>query len=352
MAILPEARKCRKVISWSGDFGLDQYISWNVSNEDLSLEMIWKKYEKFCKPQANELRARFDLLTSFRQADMSVDEWYNAVQTQAALSKYPPENSSNSPDIFWFFLKDESFVSKTLNEGHVELNKFPASKVRQMAKKLKSSQSTARHIKKMSSEPQATSIHLLRHQRTELPPTKFQRKQNKRFKQRQPPNKKYQEDQYRERKPQTKERFYKNTQQYTSFENRCTKCGDSPHLEGFRYPASRFQCKHWHKYGHFSKLYYKKKESEYKTNTRRPKAHQLMVGRTFAVGGQSDASYSSSEDSFSLQMQAKSAKDNTKKNKPQHLATNIEYKLKPHRTKFLRAKTDTCSNVNVIPISV
>ena len=35
-------------------------------------------------------------------------------------------------------------------------------------------------------------------------------------------------------------------------------------------------------------------------------------------------------------------KDNTKKNKPQHLVTNIEYKLKTHRkrTKFLRAKID------------
>ena len=53
-------------------------------------------------------------------------------------------------------------------------------------------------------------------------------------------------------------------------------------------------------------------------------------------------------------MQAQSAKDNTKKNKPQHLATNIEYKLKPHRrrTKFPRTKIGTCSNVTLIPISV
>ena len=94
-----------------------------------------EKIKEFCKPQANELRARFDLLTSFRQADMSVDEWYNAVQTQVALARYPPETAQIlQRDIFWFFLKDESFVSKTLNEGHVELSKFPASKVRQMAK--------------------------------------------------------------------------------------------------------------------------------------------------------------------------------------------------------------------------
>ena len=143
---------------------------------------------------------------------MSVDEWYNAVQTQVALLKYPQETAQIlQRDIFWFFLKDESFVSKTLNESHVELEKFPASKVRQMAKKLESSQSTARHIKKMSSEPQANQIHLLRHQRIDLPPSKFQRKQNKKFKQRQPPNQKYQEDQYRERRPQAKERFFKNS---------------------------------------------------------------------------------------------------------------------------------------------
>ena len=91
--MLPEARKCKKVIAWSGDFGLDQYISWNLSNEELTLEVIWKKYEEFCKPQANELRARFDLLTSFRQTDMGVDQWYNAVQTQVALSRYPPETA-------------------------------------------------------------------------------------------------------------------------------------------------------------------------------------------------------------------------------------------------------------------
>ena len=203
-----------------------------------------------------------------------------------------------------------------------------------MAKKLESSQVTAKHIKKVTREPEAVQVNLLRHQRTELIPIKFQRKQNKRYKSRQPTNKNYQE--------------------HTSFEDRCSKCGDTQHIEGFRCPASRYQCKHCHKFGHFSKLCYKKEESEYKKNTRKPKSHQLMVGRASAVCGQSDASYSSSEDSFCLQMQVKSAQEKTKMNKPQHLVTNIEYKLKPQRrrTKFLRAKIDTCSNVNLMPISV
>ena len=79
--MLVERRKCKKVIAWSGDFGIDQYVSWNLTNEELTLDVIWEKFEKICKPQSNEVRARFDLLTSFRQGERSVDEWYNAVQT-------------------------------------------------------------------------------------------------------------------------------------------------------------------------------------------------------------------------------------------------------------------------------
>ena len=92
-AMFPEARKSKKAVAWSGDCGLDQYISWNLSSEELTLEVIWQKFEEFRKPQANEVRGRFDLLTSFQQDDRSVDEWYNAVQTQVALAKYPQETA-------------------------------------------------------------------------------------------------------------------------------------------------------------------------------------------------------------------------------------------------------------------
>ena len=143
--MLTESRKCKKVLAWSGDFGLDQKISWNLSSEELTLQVTWKKCEDFCKPQGNDVRAGFDLLTSFWQADRSVDEWYNAIQMQFALAKYPQETAQIlQRDIFWFFLNDESFVSKTFNEGHVELSKFPESTVCQLAKNLKSSQATAK----------------------------------------------------------------------------------------------------------------------------------------------------------------------------------------------------------------
>ena len=128
----------------------------------MTLEVTWKKFEEFCKPQVNEVRARFDLLTSFRQGDLSIDQWYNTVQTQVAFAKYPQETTQIlQMDIFWFFLKDEAFVSKTLNEGHVELSKCPASAVRQLAKKMESTQATAKHMKQVASDPQAVRGNLL-----------------------------------------------------------------------------------------------------------------------------------------------------------------------------------------------
>ena len=93
LAMLHKGRQGKKVIAWNGDFGMDQYVSWSLSNEELMLDTIWENFEELCKTQSNEMRARFDLLTSFQQGNKSVDEWYNAVQTQAALAKYPTETA-------------------------------------------------------------------------------------------------------------------------------------------------------------------------------------------------------------------------------------------------------------------
>ena len=128
LAMLSETRKCKKVIAWPGDFGIGQYVSWCLSLDELCLDVIWNKFEEFCKPQTNEIRARFDLLTSFRQGDCSVNEWYNDIQAQINLAKYPQETARIlHRDILSFFLRDEEFVLQTINDSNIDLNKFPAS---------------------------------------------------------------------------------------------------------------------------------------------------------------------------------------------------------------------------------
>ena len=67
LANLPSKQKCQKVIAWSGDFGMDLYVSWSIPKEELMLDSIWTKFEEFSKPQTNKVRAQFDLLTNFWQ---------------------------------------------------------------------------------------------------------------------------------------------------------------------------------------------------------------------------------------------------------------------------------------------
>ena len=57
LPILQESAKCKKVIQWSGDAGLDMYISWALPTEEVTLQTIWSRFEDFCKPQSHAVHA-------------------------------------------------------------------------------------------------------------------------------------------------------------------------------------------------------------------------------------------------------------------------------------------------------
>ena len=339
LATLSETRQCKKLISWSGDDGMDLVVSWGLTDGDITLETLWNKFEEFCKPQANEVRARFDLLTSFRQGEKSVDEWFNAVQKQVNLCKYPPQTANIlQRDIFWFYLKDEDFVSKTLNEGCADLEQYPASKVRQLAKKLESSKATARHIKQATSNPQAAQINLLRHQRTELAHKKkkgHKRKQHFKSKDSKPPSKKL---------------F--NPSQAHSSSDRCSKCGDTKHAQGFACPAKKYLCKACKKYGHFTSLCFSKQKPHTKLSAYQITAEEMDNTSESGVDENED---SYSDDSFILyQMRAVINQAKSKVPKKTHLIANIPYRIKQHQAhhNYLRVRLDTCADVNIMPKSV
>ena len=60
-------------------------------------------------------------------------------------------------------------MSRTITEGSVNLDKFPTSRVHQLAKKFKSSKATMQHIKQVASDPQATQINLMQHEGLNFP---------------------------------------------------------------------------------------------------------------------------------------------------------------------------------------
>ena len=238
-------------------------------------------------------------------------------------------------------------MSKAINEGSVDLDKFPVSKVCQLAKKYESSKATARHIKQVAGEMQATQIHLMRHQCTELLHSKH-KKQKPQAKLRPIQNKNAEQKQSSYNKKSFDPRStYKQ-------KDRCSKCGDSTHLEGFTCPAKKYQCKSCHKFGNFTSLcFIKGQQKQTYHKPHKTKAHQLTAGTIQAYDSQSESECS--ENSFCLHLQVKHVQAQTKVDKkPACLITNLPYRMKMHeiRNLYLRARLDTCANVNIMPASV
>ena len=50
-------KQCKKLISWSGNDGIDLVVSWRLIDSDITLDTLWNKFEEFCKPQSNEVEA-------------------------------------------------------------------------------------------------------------------------------------------------------------------------------------------------------------------------------------------------------------------------------------------------------
>ena len=268
--------------------------------------------------------------------------------SQVNLAKYPPETAKILHRvILWFFLHEEEFVSKTINEGSVDLDKFPASKVCQLAKKYESSKATARHIKQIAGEMQATQIHLMRDQSTELSNGKY-KKQKPQAKPRPMQNKNA------EQKQSSYHRKSFDPRNAPKQKDRCSKCGDSTHLEGYTCPAKRYQCKTCHKFGHFTSLCLmnvQQKQAYHKPC--KPKAHQLTAGTIQAYDSQSESE--GFDNSFCLQLQIKCVQAQSKiDKKPECLITNPLYSLKLHenRNLYLRARLDTCAVVNIMAASL
>ena len=66
----------------------------------------------------------------------------------------------------------------TINDSNIDLDKFPTSKVRQLAKKIESSKAITRHIKQVENYPQVAQINHVRYQCTDLPARKHKKKRS------------------------------------------------------------------------------------------------------------------------------------------------------------------------------
>ena len=142
----------------------------------------------------------------------------------------------------------------------------------QLAKKYESSKATARHIYQVAGGMQATQIHLMRHQGTELSNGKY-KKQKPQAKPRPMQNKNVEQKQ----PSQYKKSF--DPRSAHKQKERCSKCRDSTHLEGFQCPVNRYQCRSCDKFGHFTSLcFIKGQQKQAYHKLHKPKEHQPTAG--------------------------------------------------------------------------
>ena len=116
----------------------------------------------------------------------------------------------------------------------------------------------------------------------------------------------------------------------------------------------KYQCKACYKFGHYTSLCFQKTQQNQCNNKHRKlTAHQLKAGTIHVHDSNEEAD--SLDDSFCLQLKIQCVQAHHKKtHKPACLITNLAYRLKQHenRNLYLRARLDTCADVNIMPASV
>ena len=139
---------------------------------------------------------------------------------------------------FGFFLKDEEFVSKMNQWGKCGPWQVSSKQgVHQLARKMESSNVTARHIKQVAGDPQASQFKLMCYQCTELSNGKYKKKKS---------SAKQKQVQHKNVEQRPPNHYKKSFHPRLAHKNkdRCSKCGDSAHIEGFQCPARNSTARH------------------------------------------------------------------------------------------------------------
>ena len=138
----------------------------------------------------------------------------------------------------------------------------------------------------------------MHHQRTQLPTRNYPRRKSNLTSGRKPQNCKTHEAPMMQKAP--------NMLRLDTCSSKCNRCSNTPHAKGFQCPARKFQCKIFHKFGHFTSVCFQKSQGQHSSNSfhaRKPKAQQLCAGAFYTLHDAESSKYESGpEDTFCLQM--------------------------------------------------
>ena len=157
-------------------------------------------------------------------------------------------------DIFLFSLNDQAFISKIISEESPDVT---AATIRQKLKKLEAGRATAKYIKGTNmtgKDPSTEGVNQVHKQAKQQAKGQKRKGWNKdsHHSQNHPAKK-----QFKPNPQHGQPRAYGNKQQKPKSQqpgdpSTCKRCGDTRHRQGFNCPATKYQCRKCHKYGHIT----------------------------------------------------------------------------------------------------
>ena len=243
---LSEVRKINTLLRWSSDFGIKKLKLWQKEPSQLTLNFIWGEYESYCKPQSNELHARYDVLKKLTQGSLPADDWMTKLQSQLHLCNYKPEMEE----------EEESFMSKIISEESPDVT---TAQLRNKLKCIKAGWATVKYIKSGDTKE----VHQIKKTKKHKTPWSKQgtKPQNDFGKNNQgQKNNNWQQSQGKHKQPPSetampapKKHFHGHGQQTKKIDpSTRMRCGDTRHRPGFSCPAAKYTCKACSNVGHFT----------------------------------------------------------------------------------------------------
>ena len=93
MAKIDEEIKCKHLLYWSVEHGIELFYSWELSaDEQKTLDNYWERFKNLVKPQSNELIAAWEL-HNLQQGTLSLEEFITKLRILVKEANYPAEHN-------------------------------------------------------------------------------------------------------------------------------------------------------------------------------------------------------------------------------------------------------------------
>ena len=137
-------QKCKYVLLWSGDHGLDLFNTWTLTtDQQKDLKEYWTRFEDHVKPQVNHILNRY-YLRSLKQNNRPLDAFLTEARLLIQSSGYPQElHDELMRDTLVFGTDSEDVRRKCISRG----NELTFTKAKEIAR---TEEATQMQLKAMS----------------------------------------------------------------------------------------------------------------------------------------------------------------------------------------------------------